>query len=698
MKKSLYMVICWLLFFSAGPTWAGNLLGIGDTEIISPPSGVTLEEKKSPDGNLTAYVANCKTGPLPGENSIIAGFTWPKTDTIISFPLENYFWTEPKWVGSLGEVRPDTEFLLWQEGRDRWAAIIPLAGGGMRSMLSGGGRGSWTLLITSESFDSHFSPTRVPMFAVGFGPDPYTLIPDLYAFAFSVMREVDPEHITGRLRVEKPYPELFRYLGWCSWNAHYRWVTQDDLFEHGRSFKAAGFPIGWMLIDDGWQTMQEEMYNRWSKKKMFMTSFEANRKFPGGLAATTAKLKGEYGVRGVGVWHTFQGYWDGFAIDSDLGRQYQDALLPYSAEAAIPDPRSDAGARLWEDWYKLLAEWGIDFTKVDNQSRMAQFTRDVLPVGHAMSQGQRNIQAASAKYLNLALIDCMEMRTDVLYYWGQSNIGRTSNDYVPAFTNNPRSHVMKNVMNSLWFSNLLYPDYDMFQSHNLHATYHLVARAISGGPVYTTDKAGEEKWELLYPLILSDGRLIQPDAPGLPARQTLLRDPRSSHRPFTAFARAGAGGALALWNLDRLRLPVRGEIGPVDVEGLSGERFAVYDFFHGQLRIMGREEKTRVWLWGWETLIYSVTPVVEGFAPVGLTNKYFSAATIAESTREGNRAIVKLRDGGPFLAYCETRPTSIRVNGEPAEGGRVRFAAPELRIDLPVTRGTAKEVMIEIAW
>jgi prepilin-type processing-associated H-X9-DG protein len=49
----------------------------------------------------------------------------------------------------------------------------------------------------------------------------------------------------------------------------------------------------------------------------------------------------------------------------------------------------------------------------------------------------------------------------------------------------------------------------MFKTHDQHVDYHTVARAMSGGPVYITDIAGRERFDVLWPLILQTGELLR---------------------------------------------------------------------------------------------------------------------------------------------------------------------------------------------
>jgi hypothetical protein len=248
----------------------------------------------------------------------------------------------------------------------------------------------------------------------------------------------------------------------------------------------------------------------------------------------------------------------------------------------------------------------------------------------------------------------------------------------------------------MWLSNLSYPDYDMWQTHDQFPAYHAVARAISGGPVYVTDKPGRGRLEYLWPLILSDGRLIRMKEPGLPARKSLFVDPYKDLAPFMAFARAGDAGALAIWNVDRYERPVKTVISPSDIEGIEGKTFAVNEYFSGELTTLGLEEEMEVRLQGWDVKLYSVAPIVDGFAAIGLANKYVGPATVASVDRDGDQVRVTLAEAGRFKAYCARPPKEVRADGAQIESKSFDPATGELMVQLINIPGGSGPVTVEI--
>ena len=62
-----------------------------------------------------------------------------------------------------------------------------------------------------------------------------------------------------RIREERRIPEMFRYLGWCSWDAFYKEVSEKGIRQKADEIAEKKIPFRWMLIDDGWMTSQDEL-------------------------------------------------------------------------------------------------------------------------------------------------------------------------------------------------------------------------------------------------------------------------------------------------------------------------------------------------------------------------------------------------------------------------------------------------------
>jgi hypothetical protein len=259
---------------------------------------------------------------------------------------------------------------------------------------------------------------------------------------------------------------------------------------------------------------------------------------------------------------------------------------------------------------------------------------------------------------------------------------------------NAAVHVLCAVMNSLWFSPMVWPDFDMFQSHHPYAEYHAMARAISGGPVYLTDTPGRQNFRILHKLIDRNGNLLRADVPALPTEDCLfqVQDPR----PFKAFSMSGACGLLGVWNAadaDR----VEGSFRPSDAPGVQGRRFAVLEHFSKQWRICGRDEEIPLNLRRMECRLYWIVPEQEGAALFGLIDKYNAPKTILQQTIGKREIRAVLLQGGDFAAVLPRAPKAVFVNGIGQPEEAYSFSRGFFEIRLP-SGGGREKVEIQIAY
>ena len=77
-----------------------------------------------------------------------------------------------------------------------------------------------------------------------------------------------------------------------------------------------------------------------------------------------------------------------------------------------------------------------------------------------------------------------------------------------------------------------------------------------------------------------------------------------------------------------------------------------------------RETKINIELLRMGFKLFYVIPVTDGFAAIGLTNKYNAPATILAENKNGRSVKVKVYEGGTFKAFVETKPKQIKVDRE----------------------------------
>ena len=547
-------------------------------------------------------------------------------------------------------------FLLMEYEDEVVACMVPVNNWGQRTRIKTWKRG---LSISASGFDGTRVYNRIPGCVIAFGRDPYSAVEDSFEAAVQAMeRKV-------RLSAEKTYPEIFDYLGWCSWNAFWREVSREKVISSAEIARGKGIPVKFFLVDDGWMT---------SKGKRLSSFSPDEGKFEGGFEALAKELKGKYGIRYLGLWHTLQGYWDGIDPESELYDRYKDSILEGTDGRYIPSPMEMKGFKFYLDWYRTLRKWGIDFVKVDNQSDLKSIILNKTPVEEAMGNLLSSVHAAARIELK-GIINCMGMATECAYRWSGSEVSRVSHDYAPGDKDRAKKQIIDLVYNSLWFSQLTYPDYDMFQSHDPYAKAHALSRAISGGPIYLTDNFEKSDTGLIKRLCLKDGRILRPDEPALPTRDCLFRDPYDEQIPLKALTKVGEIGLVMAVNVNKDGVEEEVEVRPADAHLDPGKEYAIYQYFAGKLEKVCGNGAVRRRLRELECELFIVSPVEEGFAPIGLVDKFIAPKGVAfiEKSRlrskspgsgKSNRIAIRLKEEGTFLAYLEVEDVEVLVDGE----------------------------------
>jgi hypothetical protein len=504
----------------------------------------------------------------------------------------------------------------------------------------------------------------------------------------------------GNQQSKKTMPEPFQYIGWCTWSSsnNGKDLNEEHILEGVKTFTDHHFPLGWLLVDDGW----------FQQKNNQLQSLLPNpAKFPNGFQPMIKRLKNEYGVRYTGIWHAFNGYWNGIDPESELGKHFKTHLFSWTQKER-PDletaplktyhfirPDSDSLYAFYNSWHQYFRKEGFDFVKVDNQlvtERMAVNTHPVFNLSKAMHKA---LYQSINKNFKGAVINCMDMTADAYFNFGTSAVARAVEDYFPyepgenynLQRGNAAAHVSQAVYNSIYFSQMVYPDFDMFQSHNPNGVFHAIARTLNNGPIYLTDVPGKQNFELLNKIVFKDGKSIRASSSLLPTEDCLFQ--LQDAKLFKTFSTVGKAGLLGLFNsadADK----VQGNFKAADVNGIKGDQFALYEYFTGKTHVADKHTPFNIHLprLGYE-LVY-VVPVTKGFAAFGLVNKYNAPATIESEQWKGNTVSVRLFEGGMFKAYSFKRPRSVMVNGK-----ETAFTFSEHLLQIEVG---ANKPDIEIRW
>lgn len=579
------------------------------------------------------------------------------------------FWMRPEVGTDETRVPPETQFLLVERGDGWFVLVVPLFGGGMRYALEGAEEG---LRLYGETNDPYRVSGGGLALYVGVGREPYGL---LDKSARAVMAKLK----TGRLRTEKAVPDFVDWFGWCTWDAFYKEVSEHKVLQGLRSFARAGVPPRFVILDDGWQD-----YQRTRTGEHRLVSFGTNaRRFPRGLAPVVRSAKQRFGVKRFLVWHAVNGYWGGVDARRLAGYDTRDAVRSYGREmlrncsfanqmgwgmlvGLVPAKKI---GRFYEDYHQRLAKDGVDGVKVDNQAAL-----EALGIGQGgrialIEAYRRALESSVHRHFDGRLINCMACNTETFYMASRSTVCRTSIDFWPRQPETHGWHLYTNAAVGLWFGQFVLPDWDMFWSRHECGEYHAVARAISGGPVYVSDKPGRHDVRVLEKLVLHDGSVPRCTDVARLTPDCLFVNPTREPVPLKFFNFNRTAAVVGVFNAQyharpKDRVTVNGVVSPADVPGLVGTSFAVYAHRAQRLRVLRRRDHWPVRLpeQSWE--LFTIVPVANGVAVVGLTNKYNSGGTVtAWQWRDDQVFEVNVRDGGELLIYSERSPSEVQVDG-----------------------------------
>ncbi|HEX2101862.1 MAG TPA: Sip1-related alpha-galactosidase, partial [Candidatus Synoicihabitans sp.] len=230
-------------------------------------------------------------------------------------------------------------------------------------------------------------------------------------------------------------------------------------------------------------------------------------------------------------------------------------------------------------------------------------------------------------------------------------------------------HLYTNAQVGAWFGEFMHPDWDMFQSGHEWGAYHAAGRAVSGAPIYVSDKPGTHDFGLLRQLVCSDGSALLADDPGRPTVDCLFCDQTRQPVPLKIFNRNGPRGVVGLFNAQYhpehdKKVTVDGTVAPADVPTLEGPAFAAFAQRSGRVWQCGRDDVHAVRLAEREWEIVSYAPITRGVAVIGLADKLNSGgAIIAERWRDEQTLEVELRDGGELLGWSQHAPRAVEAGG-----------------------------------
>lgn len=582
---------------------------------------------------------------LDPEQGITYSLSFQHIDEALAIYQHKNWWVRPAFPQELRDI-PDRTQLLMLGHSDVYIVILAVCGPVYRSDISGTDEGI-TVRVSSNQFGRK-TASGISL-VIAWGGDPYRCIRNA---AMRASEELGRPEI---LRRNKYFPECFKKLGWCSWDAFYQKVNAQGLRRKAEELCEKHIPESWMLIDDGWLDIDDE--------RQMLKGLDADPvKFPGGLGKCVQGIKKDYGIQHVGVWHSLMGYWNGVQEGSTANQYFGASVQKLPEGRVIPADEKGRAFSFYDTWHSFLKnQCGIDFVKVDGQSAASLFLRHRSSFGEASAAYQKGLAASACMNFDGNIINCMGMAPEDIWNRTSASLIRTSDDFVPDDPHGFPEHALQNGFNSLWTGPFYFGDWDMFFSAHPDAVRHSILRAVSGGPVYTSDKVGETDPETIMPLILSDGTVIACDDVGVPTRDCLFVDPVLGGKVLKLFNHIGDTYVVAAFHVSDTKESEEGVIQISDIPSLLGGEWILFDRQKMEVSPLSGKNGLTFHLDQGEAKIFLIIPAAK-IVPIGIREKYLATGCLEEVIRSTNRLWVILKEGGTFLFYGDF--TDVCINGE----------------------------------
>ena len=565
-----------------------------------------------------------------------------RPEKITAMYLFNEWWTRPAFVDCIQDI-PDYTQVAFFRYHDRFACFVPMVGKEYKTYMVSGTETEICLEMTAWLGGQKDVDEPMYLFA-----EASTLAEAIHkAFAWLA------EYKGIRMREERRVPEMFNYLGWCSWDAFYREVSEEKICQKADELLEKNVPVKWMIIDDGWLSVQDEsLYDLAPDKK----------KFPGGFKNMIKEIKAKGGIRWFGVWHALGGYWGGILPGSNLDHEESSYLYRTVNGKVVPSPQT--GERFYRDWYRELRQEDIDFVKVDGQSAVPYYFENSLPLGEA-ARGMNQALEGGASYMDGAIINCMGMAMENILARPTSAISRNSDDFVPDKEGGFAEHLLQNAYNALYHNELYCCDWDMFWTRHEDCVKHSLLRAISGGPIYVSDKIGETNPEILKPLAYENGKILRMDRAAKPTEDSVFSNPMESGvlklHNVAAWGNRGKGGGIAIYNLTKEQQTF--SFKPTDIPDLeASEMYWVYDYFEKKVSSVRRDDKYEGTVGQNGFCWFIILPKGINSSCLGLLNKYVGFAAIESICENDDTEIVVVRESGAFGFISEKEFKKVMIN------------------------------------
>lgn len=607
------------------------------------------------DGIYAVYIDGFSNQVLDSEFGAGIEFAIPDMESFTADYRYSELWCKPAFGNEPKEIPGETQGIIYRKKDGNYGVVLPVVSDKYKCVLCG----TEDNRVVAKLFSWYDKLVYVKALAFVYaeGDNPFKLMKKCAKYGMKLLN-------TGsRVREEREYPKIFEYLGWCSWDAFEIRVSEENLVNKCKEFKEKSIPVKWAIIDDMWGDVHDfydaeysdrpEMFRLMHHSKLF--SFRADSKrFPNGLKGCIDKIK-EFNLA-VGMWHPTTGYWMGIDPEGEIYKNFKEYLLQTEDGRYIHSFKQDKAYMFYNAFHSYLRKCGADFVKIDNQSITKRYYKGLAPVGEVSREFHGGMEASVGQHFANTMINCMGMASEDMWNRSVSAISRCSNDFQPEDKEWFTKNTLECIFNCLVQGQFYYCDYDMWWTDDAQGIKNSILRAISGGPIYISDKLGRSRRDILMPLIFNDGKILRCDRPAMPTADCITDDPTVSGHIFKIQNICSDSGVIAVFNLDAENRSVSGYISPMDIDGINGEDYVIYEHFSRKHFIVKKDEKIKLSLKNSDEFrLYIVVPIVDGFAAIGRTDKFISPKSIKSVSHKN----IELIEDGEY-AYIDNGKLEIK--------------------------------------
>ncbi|WP_294558797.1 Sip1-related alpha-galactosidase [uncultured Bacteroides sp.] len=624
-----------------------------DLNIYAPSTPILYERQVPEKQNTLSYEIKLPSyvrGAFFSRDSRTDDYQWPNnTNRLLPWMFDRLKdITQENYPGIPSNARPSTlgDALLLQLSNGEYLFVKSVAGDNSLSWFQANTDGTLTLYASTLGKDPLAG--QVPLLLIQKSQTVYRVFNDAY---HSLMTDKTVSSL--QKREDKKYFEGFDYLGWCTWEHYHFNIDEAKILNDIDAIEASGIPVRYVLIDDG----------HIANEKRRLTSLTPDKqRFPNGWTRIMNRKQDDK-IKWMGLWYSLSGYWMGISADNDFPKEIQQTLYPCN-DCLLPGISTDNIETFYEYYIHTMKKNGFDFLKIDNQS----FT---LPLYMGNSQAVRQ-----AKDCNLALehqihnaqmglMNCMAQNVINTDHTLHSAVTRVSIDYKKYDENMAKSHLFQSYTNTLLLGQTVWPDHDMFHSSDT-VCGSLMARskAISGGPVYLSDSPDEFISENILPLVDEHGKIFRPSAPAVPTPESILTNPLQSGESYRVFAPTGDEAvSIICYNLNTSPAykEIKTYLKPDDYslrENTTNSSISI----PGRILAFNWKEQTagiltaskEMKLKGFTDCLFHLCPIRQGWAVIGIQEKYLSPATVQILARSNDTLTLDVLCTGTLRVWVES--------------------------------------------